>query len=690
MVTVNFADGIGGDRVKVRCVQNSRSEAPALERTVSEAPASSVQQGRQEPPAQCVPRLEPRNKGAITLCVLLLITMSSTACAQVQQSVQIVQRVWGFDGRVVRGQFVPLSIEIDNLSDEPIEAIAILRSVAGMLRETGGTLMQPVFLGPHSRRWVQFYPFIAGQTTSWRFELQTDAGAIQFDPIQQPESLLQTDALNMKEDSHALIAVVLDRAGVTNKIPGTVKHMPEDIFPPYSTATHGLHAMFLDHVPDWETPRQEAMVSWLKAGGQLHLMRDQNNQTLRFSGVMAALNEPFDEFYVGSGIVTRHDFQRAGLTRDVVAKAVQPQQLSNSDQEEFTQFEKQYGSYGYGQSVAEDDDLFAELRQLTQPEHMWVLIFLLSLCYVGLIFPGCWILSKQRTLHFLVTYGTIAGLACTFSLMFLFIGRRGYGEATSLHSVAIARAEDDTHCSVMQMTTLFVTSGNTYSVDDKDHQTLLASGSSEENVEARITSGNTASFVSRIPPYSSQAIRSRRRIETDNWQLAVTRLSQQRDDLNSLTIVFGDKFPNAPEVKCMVIHGRNVYRAKVDSTKRLIELGGGREPLHTYCQPKTNYTMGAPLSQLVDAADDPDADPIEACFKRMLPDLVRRSFVDDCVQNVNKFRLPEDRIRLLVYAPMLDSQHLDFSGDVRRSGRVLYVRDLLLNPGSENVDVVPR
>jgi hypothetical protein len=623
-------------------------------------------------------------------CVLLLlISKPAAAFAQVQQSVKLVQRVWGFDGRVVNGQFMPLSIEIDNLSEEPIEAVATLRSVAGMLRETGGTSMQPVFLGPHSRRWIQFYPFIAGQTTSWRFELRTETGTIEFDPIKQPESLLQSDALNMKADNQALIAVFLDRAGASNKIPGTVKHMPEEIFPPYSTATHGLHAMFLDHVPDWETPRQEAMLSWLKAGGKLHLLRDQNNQTLRFSATMAALNEPFDEFYVGSGSVTRHNFQRSNLTKDVVATAVLPQGVSKSEQDEFTQFEKQHGSYGYGQSVADDDDLFSELRQLTQPKHMWVLIFLLSLCYVGLIFPGCWILSKQRTLHFLVTYGTIAGLACIFSLMFLFIGRRGYGEATSLHSVAIARAEDETHCSLLQMTTLFVTSGNMYSITDKDHQALLASGSSEENVDARITSGNTASFITRIPPYSNQAIRSRRRLETDNWQLAVTSLSQQRDDLKELSIIFGDKFPSDSEVTCMVIHGQNVYRTNVDSAKRVINLAGGREPLYAYCLPRSNYMLGGLFPQSVNAPEDPNVDPVETCFKKMLPDLVRRSLVDDCAQSVTKFRLPEDRIRLLVYAPMLDSQYLHISGDVRRSGRVLYVRDLLLNPSEQNVDVVP-
>ena len=41
---------------------NPRSWAPALERNALEAPASSENPGRQEPPGQRVPRQEPRNK----------------------------------------------------------------------------------------------------------------------------------------------------------------------------------------------------------------------------------------------------------------------------------------------------------------------------------------------------------------------------------------------------------------------------------------------------------------------------------------------------------------------------------------------------------------------------------------------------------------------------------------------------
>jgi len=48
---------------------NSRSRAPALERTALEAPASSDSLSRQEPREQCVPRQEPRNKDINSGCV---------------------------------------------------------------------------------------------------------------------------------------------------------------------------------------------------------------------------------------------------------------------------------------------------------------------------------------------------------------------------------------------------------------------------------------------------------------------------------------------------------------------------------------------------------------------------------------------------------------------------------------------
>ncbi len=617
------------------------------------------------------------------ICVLLLaLLFTSPVHAQGTPNVRIADKVWGFDGRVMAGQFMPLSIELDNLSDEPLEAQATLKSVSGMIRESGSTATQSVFLSAHSRRWVQFYPFIFGSTTSWRLELRTEGKPITFDPIDQPRSVFHGGSLNPEQEDHSLPAVILDRPDARVKIPTSIKHMPEEIFPPYSTATHGLYALFMDHVPDWETPRQEALLSWLKAGGRLHLLRDQNNQTLQFSGVLAPLNDPFLEFHVGTGNVTRHDIQRAQLSKEIVTTALTPPGLSDAELDEIEKYKESsgYGASSHTMNLTEDDDVFYELRQLTQPEHMWPLIFLLSLCYVGLIFPGCWILSRQRTLHFLVTYGSIAGLAAFFSLVFLFIGRRGYGESTSMHSVAVARCEDATHCSLLQFTTLFVTAGNTYTVDDKDHQTLLTSGTTDEYVDALITSGNNASFVSRIPPYSSQALRCRRRLSIDDWELTIASLRQQGDQLTELTISFGKKFPEGPEVKCDVLYGNHVAHTTIDRTRQTIRTSSNRELLRSYCG-SPDYDMGSGMMQNSNEFDDDGKDPVAACFERMLPNLVRRSLVDDCANDVVQFRLPADRIRLLVYAPMSDEQQLTVNSEVRRVGRILYVRDLLINSG---------
>ena len=59
-------DQAGVDATMRHVVENDaaspRSWAPALERTALEAPASTDPLGRQKPPVQCVPRLEPRNK----------------------------------------------------------------------------------------------------------------------------------------------------------------------------------------------------------------------------------------------------------------------------------------------------------------------------------------------------------------------------------------------------------------------------------------------------------------------------------------------------------------------------------------------------------------------------------------------------------------------------------------------------
>lgn len=639
----------------------------------------------------------------LTAVVLLL---PKPCVAQSLPNVQVVgQPQWGFDGRVVPGQFTPLAILLDNLSSEPVEGELSLRCVTGMMRESPGVHVTPLFIGPNSRRWFHFFPYVSGSTDVWRLVLQTaDGEVVELNEIGQGTSIFRDEQTN-RAVRVAVPAVLLDPVGVASRFPTTIKHMSAEAFPPYSTATASLGVLFLDHVPDWETPRQTALLGWLKQGGRLHLLLDQNGQQLSFSGLLSPLNEPFSEFAVGSGIVQRHDIQRGALTAQIVDAATGWQKRDALDPEEQSRVDRATETGLVWQSGSLDDrELFSLLRERTQPEHAWWLLFLLAMMYVGLIFPGCWLLSKQPRLHFSVTYGAILGLATLFSLFFIAIGRRGYGESTVVHTLAVARAEDATTWQVFGYDSLFVISGDQYRIEDTNHETLLASEPGDDSTDARITSGNTASFVTRIPPFSSQSILSHRRLQLPDWNLQIKGFSQSGVTLSSLTIGFGRDFPAdeiipepsvleglsqsgaaMPErppqrglVKCFVLHGSSIHDLLVDRAKNELILQNSRTKLSDFCSP-TDLHGRMTFSPFGTAEfESLEADPLEECYRRALPQLARRMLLNDFVSRVQDFALRPGFVRVLVYAPFPKPLELPTSAEARRVGRILFVRELPL------------
>jgi hypothetical protein len=311
------------------------------------------------------------------------------------------------------------------------------------------------------------------------------------------------------------------------------------------------------------------------------------------------------------------------------------------------------------------------------------------MCYVGLIFPGCWILSKQRRLHFLVTYGAITGLAVFFSLIFLFVGQRGYGETTSLHTLAVARAEDATHWSSLEYRTLFVTSGDLYTLDDKDRQTLLASGAADERADAVMTSGNSASFVARVPPFSSQSMIFRRRLTMDDWNLTIANVEQNGSELTALTLSFNDKFPLNKDNQYFVVHGKRIHTLKADDSRKQLTYAGNASLLTTFCSPVHEFDdgfAGILTPGRTRGPDYPDEanDPVAECFQKSLLKLVARSAADDFYADLKRFELPEGRVRILIYAPVPATQDMAVSSDVKREGRILYVRDFPMQIGDSN------
>jgi hypothetical protein len=383
----------------------------------------------------------------------------------------------------------------------------------------------------------------------------------------------------------------------------------------------------------------------------------------------------------------RHEFQRDQLTEQIVSTYTTRQKTEQEElqsqmtsQLPFTQHQVDIDS--------SDSEILQGMRRLMQPEHAWWLIFLLSLCYIGLIFPGCWILSQNRRLHYLTTYGAILGLALVFSVMFLFIGRRGYDESTTLLSLGIARSEDRAHSSLLQWNLLFVTQGNRYRLTSSSEQATLASGETDESVDALIQSGNEADFDVRIPPFSSQSVISRRRLTLPDWKAELTSLQATTSDLSEFEIQVGSEFPADSRCRYLVLHRQQLYEAVLSGDKRTLTKSRALPTLSEFTiDPDlltvtnafgTNSTTVGRNSSSPEAADQKVLPPDEMFYQDALAMLVKRSLLDDGIFRVSDFILPSDRIRLMVYAPVEESLQISVNTETKKQGRILHVRDLLL------------
>lgn len=637
------------------------------------------------PDINCLTAMQLASRAILTSLMLVAILCCNSAVAQSNgPQLKVVERIWGFDGRVQPGQFNPMSVLLDNQTDADIDATITLQQLSPRLSAGGAQYTEKVYLAATGRRWVQFYPYIAqGYQTEWK--LTIDDGELLINE-QLGQTFTQARAVTQKDTPQDTVipqVIILDVDNSTTR-PTTVKHLLENIFPPYATATSGLHTVFLDHVPDWELPRQQAFMSWLKLGGRLHLLQNGRGEFPRFSGPLGELNQPLNRYEISNGTVTRHPIRRDALSESMVRQAMVIDSLKAKDTEAEKELREQYKKTGQGLSElipidasSTDDELFRGMRELTRPNHAWWLIFLLALSYIGLIFPGCFWVSKRKGRGFIETYGAIIGLAIVFSVLFLIIGRRGYGEATNLQTLAIAKAEDASHWSVFQWNALFVTSGDNYSATAPDQQIVLSIADADSNNGSQITPGNSGKASMQIPPYSSQAFVSRRRVTTNPWKLAIKEINIQLSGMVSLRIDVGENFPINDDTQYMVLVERSLYEMRYTPTSKELTLFGARRRLATYCQPRYDYDRMNPWGQQQKEVDKRSED--EIFFDDSLPQLIQRSLIDDLVDSPANFELPKDRIRLFVYTPVPDDFDLTISASAKRSGRILFCKDLSLN-----------
>ncbi len=311
------------------------------------------------------------------------------------------------------------------------------------------------------------------------------------------------------------------------------------------------------------------------------------------------------------------------------------------------------------------------MRQFTQPEHAWWLIFLLSLVYIGAIFPGCWFLAKKKR-HFLTVYGAIVGLSIVFSGLFLIIGRRGYGEYTTHHTIAISRIEDSTAQSVLEWNALFVTSGDEYSITGKDEQTLFAIPGSGHQSDAAMIAGNDARLSVSIPPFSTQTFVCRRQRPIADWDIKVLSSRPLKDGIADVLLQYGPGLEIDPAAQIHIQFGRNLFRVSCNHEQRRLKQTGRVGPLRRFCEDYHRNSLNT-FGFGYYADDTPDD-----FYNSLLPAVIVRSLADDGISDPGELNVPPDRVRLYLYTRLPEDQFIETHTQPRRQGRILYVRDIPL------------
>ena len=369
-----------------------------------------------------------------------------------------------------------------------------------------------------------------------------------------------------------------------------VARFDETLFPPNPAACDGLAAAVLDHAPDWLEARRRSFLVWLQAGGVVHLLPGPDGEPPRFRGELAVLNDPADAFPVGTGRAVRHDVKRGDLTAPQAERlflndpTVPP--LSVEDRTFLTNREQRVGRFPLDYDPTRiEDDLLSTLRRMVRPEHRWVIIQVICLAYVAAIFPGVFLVGRERR-GYPATLGLLVGVTLAFGWALQSVGRRGYGESLSVRSTALVKALPGGQCAVTQWSDAFVTDGGDYALAVPGGPALISTAQDSEPVKGEIVGGAESRLIADVPPYSSRAFVAKnvREVAAPAVEYGGGVAGRNADGtgvrLRSLSLTLPDGFR---PFRVLAVHGRRCYP---------LSLSDGRATLTGEGFPLSNLIVG--------------------------------------------------------------------------------------------------
>jgi hypothetical protein len=585
-------------------------------------------------------------------------------------ALDVEQVVWGFDGQVVLQRYNPLSVLLNNPAPEPFEGTLRLQKMLGAAHPIDAVIEESVFISPFSSRWVQFYPHILKDGEQWL--LAWGRGPQNEFSLPLPRA-------------GTLARILLDEPGGLARRGGGMKRLPDNLFPATVAGTDALDAIVLDHAPRWEEPRRVAFLEWLARGGKVHILENSPGRYPEFPAALAKLNLPLETQRVGSGVIHRHprtvaQIDAEFLDYEILEKprpvpVVEATQVDKDVDEAIAKRARPITPLptpDLDRDWQGDEFLFTRLRQMVKVSHNWVLINAMSIVYMLMIFPGCYLLGRRRV-DYRQTFGVLLGTIALFSIAFAFVGRRGYGESTTVHSAAIARPLPDGTYDVTEWAHVFVTIGADYRIAHPGPSQLYSACQEVERVNGSIRNGAAGQFLVDIPPFSSRTFSHRGKltgppleVKVESWEAG--------DQLRKLVLTTGVGFPRDP-LELQVLYGNQLYG--MTATENRLELQKPRGALAAILPMSTwnSYEQFGGGGWGNAKLNSEPATAVE-CYRLLFGPLVARNLGLRTQWETMGFVLPPDRARLFVYAPLPDSFRIQDDRLNRQDGYVLYSLDL--------------
>jgi len=597
-------------------------------------------------------------------CAFLLV--ASTASA-----VDVVDVRWGFDGKVVRNRFNVLSILVNNPKPDAFDGELVLHKRLPGGQPIDAQVVEATYVGPFGEAWVRFYPYVGNTMEEWTLEIRPVKGR------RGPSITLPQTRFGWP----ARVLIETDQNAARRSLP--VQRLPDVLFPPFVTATDALQAVLLDAPPRWDEPRRQAFLDWLYRGGTVFVLHTATGSDPAFPANLGVLNSPLETSTYGAGQIIRVPRSRTELTRELLTDlfAVLPKRLVQDNQGNVKELpavdsaddqEEQRNFYADASDPLSASSFLSRLRNMTKPKHNWALLHLLFWAYIGLVFPGCYLLGRQWT-DYRVVYVSLLGVVVLFSVLFAVVGQRGYGESTAVNSVAIARPLPDGHVDVSQWSNAFVTLGGDYTFRHDGSGVLYSTCNIAEEVKGAIRNGAEAEFLADVPPFSSREFANRAKVKSPLSQLAVERCEVSGDQLRALTIAIDDKFPRNDEL-LLAMYGNRFYKISRDDNQLQLDVQLGTAAGYLRVNEYTNYAFQ--YGGMYDRHERPVLDQ----YRDLFTPLISRSLNVSKTGEAEALSLPLHIIRLFYFAPLPPELCVKNKYLGKNDGWALYAVDVPVKP----------